>query len=182
MAFPGRRFLSAIRTAGNSLCAIVGVAFLVACSAQAPAQTAVPEAVSTADQTAVHPTSGLQIIPVSVVSASGTHTFRTELANTAQAQARGLMFRTELGPDEAMLFPSQVPGIRSFWMKNVPIPLDIIFIGVDGRISNIAANTTPYSTQSVASVGAASAVLELAGGRAAELGITAGDAVEYSLD
>jgi len=98
---------------------------------------------------------------------------------TPQEQARGLMFRTELGPNEGMVFPRNPPDVASFWMKNTPLPLDIIFIGEDGRIMNIAANTVPYSLDSVSAVGLTSAVLEIPGGRAAELGIEPGDAVEW---
>ena len=87
--------------------------------------------------------------------------------------------RTELGPDEGMIFPSTPPSARSFWMKNTPLPLDIIFIGVDGRILNVAAMTTPYSLESIASSGITRGVLELAGGRAAELGIEPGDLVDW---
>ncbi|MGQ7829693.1 DUF192 domain-containing protein [Altererythrobacter sp. Z27] len=128
-----------------------------------------------------HPVSGLQVIDLSVVSGQKSHPFRVELADTPQAQARGLMFRTELGDGEGMLFPSDIPDVRSFWMKNTPLSLDIIFVGVDGRIINIAANTEPYSLDSVRSEGIASAVLELRAGRAAELGIAPGDKVEYTL-
>ena len=128
-----------------------------------------------------HPVSGLQVIDRAVISEDARHAFRVELADTPEAQRRGLMFRTEIGADEGMLFPSDVPDIRSFWMKNTPLSLDIIFVGVDGRIINIAANTEPYSLDSVYSEGIAGAVLELRGGRAAELGIVPGDKVEYSL-
>src|SRR3546814_4402450 len=89
------------------------------------------------------------------------------------------MFRTDIGADEGMLFPSREPMVRSFWMKNTPLSLDIIFIGPDRRIINIAANTTPYSLDSVVSDGPAVAVLELVGGRAAELGIGPGDKVDW---
>ena len=89
------------------------------------------------------------------------------------------MFRTELGPDEGMIFPSDPQTERSFWMKNTPLPLDIIFIGPDRRILNIAANTPPYTTESVSSDGITSGVLELIGGRAAELGIEPGDKVDW---
>ena len=119
------------------------------------------------------------MIPVTVRSGDGVHRFRAEVAASPEAQNRGLMFRTELGPDEGMIFPSDPPQARSFWMKNTPLPLDIIFIGTDGRILNIAAMTTPYSLDSVVSAGVASAVLELNGGRAEELGIEAGDQVEW---
>ena len=89
------------------------------------------------------------------------------------------MFRSAMGADEGMIFPMDPPRMAAFWMKNTVIPLDIIFVGPDGRISNIAANTVPYSLESVVSDGAAKAVLELNGGRAAQLGIAAGDRVEW---
>ena len=134
--------------------------------------------VTPADQS-IHPVSGLGLVPVVVTGKDGSNEFVAEMANTAESQAKGLMYRTKLGPDEAMIFPSEQPTARAFWMKNTPIPLDIIFIGLDGRISNIAAMTEPYSEDQVYSVGSASAVLEIAGGRAAELGIEPGDRVAW---
>lgn len=128
-----------------------------------------------------HPVSGLTVIPVVVENGDKRHVFKAELAITPEAQARGLMFRTELGDDEGMLFPSDLPAPRSFWMKNTPLSLDIIFIGTDSRISNIAANTVPYSLDSVLSEGPTIAVLELRAGRAAELGIAAGDRVSWEI-
>ncbi len=78
-----------------------------------------------------------------------------------------------------MIFPSETPEARAFWMKNTPLSLDIIFIGMDGRVQNIAADTKPYSLDSVKSDGIASAVLELRAGRAKALGIVPGDKVSY---
>lgn len=150
------------------------LAAIAACSPQ-PAAEATPAAQSAA----THPVSGLEVIPLTVESQRGTHRFRVEVARTAQEQAHGLMFRTALGPDEGMIFPRDPPDLASFWMKNTPLPLDIIFIGTDGRINNIAAMTTPYSLESVPSEGLASGVLEIAGGRAAELGIAPGDKVTW---
>lgn len=155
---------------------------LAACSpgggATATAQSPAPPAATAA---ARHPVSGLRVIDLTVERGGKRLPFRVELADTPEAQARGLMFRTELGDNEGMIFPSAVPEPRSFWMKNTPLSLDIIFIGPDGRIANIAANTTPYSLESVRSDGLASAVLELRAGRAKELGIVPGDKVSYSL-
>ena len=130
-------------------------------------------------ETARHPVSGLAIIPVTVVTASGRIEFATELADTTDAQAQGMMFRTEMGDDEAMIFPSAAPGTRSFWMKNTPLPLDIIFIGPDGRITNIEAGV-PYSLESVSSDGPAVAVFEIRGGLSEERGIAVGDRVEFT--
>ena len=97
----------------------------------------------------------------------------------AQQQARGLMFRTAMGADEGMLFPMDPPRGASFWMRNTVIPLDLIFVGVDGRISNIAANAVPYDESPLRSVGLVIAVLELNGGRAAQLGLKPGDKVSW---
>ncbi|MCK0129346.1 DUF192 domain-containing protein [Erythrobacter sp. F6033] len=133
------------------------------------------------EDSAKHPISGLEIIDVAIVSGETRHVFKTELAASAEAQTRGLMFRTELADDEAMLFPSYVPQTRSFWMRNTPISLDIIFVGTDGKISNIAERTEPYSLESLPSEGLASAVFEVRGGLTEELGIEPGDAVEYQL-
>lgn len=78
-----------------------------------------------------------------------------------------------------MVFPLNPPRAASFWMKDTLIPLDIIFVRSDGRIANIEANTVPLSLEPVTSAGEVMAVLEIAGGRAAELGISAGDKVEW---
>ena len=119
------------------------------------------------------------MVPLTISQNGKTHAFRVELAATMEQQEKGLMFRTKMGPDEGMLFPSDRPAARSFWMKNTVIPLDIIFIGPDHMISNIAANAVPYSEEPIPSSGAAIAVLELNGGRAAQLGIMPGARVTW---
>lgn len=127
----------------------------------------------------VHPVSGLKVVPLTVSSGGKRHSFRVEVAASPQEQARGLMFRTAMGADEGMIFPMSPPRGASFWMRNTVIPLDIIFVGVDGRITNIAANAIPYDERPLSSVGEVKAVLELNGGRAAQLGIVPGDMVEW---
>ncbi|MEX2632372.1 MAG: DUF192 domain-containing protein [Tistlia sp.] len=114
-----------------------------------------------------------------VVSADGTrHEFTVELALTGEQMARGLMFREELAPDSGMLFVFPAQRVASFWMRNTLIPLDMLFIARDGRIVRVAERTTPMSDQGVSSRRPVIAVLELAGGTAARLGIAAGDRVE----
>jgi uncharacterized membrane protein (UPF0127 family) len=154
--------------------AAAALASSAACSSQsatpAPAQATAP---------ARHPISGLEVIPLAIMQNGKSHAFRVEVAQTMEQQQKGLMFRTSMGPDEGMLFPSERPEARSFWMKNTVIPLDIIFIGPDHLISNIAANAVPYSLDPIPSSGEAIAVLELNGGRAAELGFTPGARVTW---
>lgn len=149
-------------------------ALLAACSPQPGAQAS-----PAAQANAVHPVSGLAVIPLTVTTPRGRHTFRVEVARSAEEQARGLMFRTEMGADEGMLFPRDPPDVASFWMKNTPLPLDIIFISPDRKVINVAANTVPYSLEPIGSRGLTGAVLELNAGRAAELGIGPGAQVDW---
>ena len=148
---------------------------LPACSPQAAERA--PSA--GAQQPAVHPVSGLAVIPLTVTSLGKTHTFRVEIARSPQEQAQGLMFRTEMGPDEGMLFPYDPPRVLSFWMKNTVLPLDLVFIGPDYRVINVAADAVPYSEESILSDAPAIATLELNAGRAKELGIVAGAKVDW---
>ena len=134
---------------------------------------------SAVEAPAVHAESGLTVVPLTITSGGKTHRFRVELAQTPEQQAQGLMFRTRLGPDEGMLFPMEPPRSAGFWMRNTVIPLDLLFVAPDGTILNIAAMAKPYDETQLKSAGPVKAVLELPGGRAAELGIAGGDRVEW---
>ena len=142
------------------------ILFLAACS-----QTAPKAENATSAPVAPHST----LVPLAI----GRHRFNVEVARTPQEQEKGLMFRKSLDPDGGMLFPMSPPRTASFWMKNTLIPLDMLFIRTDGTIAFIAANTTPYSREPVSAGMPVAAVLELRGGRAAELGIEEGDRVAW---
>ena len=122
---------------------------------------------------------GLQQVPLTITSGTRAHRFTVEVAATPQEQAYGLMNRSELAPDRGMIFPMDPPRDAAFWMKNTLIPLDMVFVRADGSIANIAADTVPLSLEPVPSDGPVKAVLEIAGGRAAELGIKPGDKVAW---
>ncbi len=127
----------------------------------------------------VHPVSGLPVIPLSITAGRKVHKFRVEVAATSEQQAQGLMFRTAMGADEGMIFPMRPARPASFWMHNTVLPLDIIYVGTNGRIITIAANAVPYDDTPLSSGGYTSGVLELNGGRAAQLGIKVGDKVVW---
>lgn len=156
---------------------LAAAAFLLlpACSPQAAERAPAPAAT----QAAVHPISGLEVIPLTIRSGDESHAFKVEVARTPEDQAQGLMFRTAMGADEGMLFPYEEPRGLSFWMKNTVLSLDLIFIGEDHRIINIAKRATPYSERAILSDAPGIAVLELVGGRADELGLEPGDMVEW---
>ena len=162
------------------LIAAVGCSPLAAGSSTAQAQaqaqaggTSAPAALT------VHPISGLTVVPLSVTSSGGVSLFKVEVAATFGEQERGLMFRTTMGADEGMIFPMDPPRRTAFWMKNTVIPLDIIFIGADHKVLNVAANAVPHDKTPLPSEGDAAAVLELNGGRAAAIGLKAGDTVSW---
>ena len=122
---------------------------------------------------------GLEQVPLTIRSAGKKHRFTVEVARTFEEQATGLMNRQSLAPDRGMIFPFDEQRVASFWMKNTLIPLDMVFVRSDGSIANIEANTVPLSLEPVYSAEPVAAVLEIAGGRAAELGIKPGDKVKW---
>lgn len=142
------------------------------CQAQ-PQAAAAPAAAEPGAQT------GLAVVPLAIRTATGEHSFQVEVAATEEQQAIGLMFRKQIGPNQGMIFPFPSPRPASFWMKNTLIPLDMLFVRADGTIAFIAPRTKPLSLEPVGVGEPVAAVLELAGGRAAELGIREGDRVSW---
>jgi uncharacterized membrane protein (UPF0127 family) len=112
-------------------------------------------------------------------SAKDTHRFEIWIAETPSQQQQGLMFVRDLPEDRGMLFVAQPPRAFNMWMKNTFIPLDMIFIGADGRITSIAERTTPHSLDIVSSGVAVGAILELKGGEAARRALRPGDRVTW---
>lgn len=146
----------------------VGLALLAGCRAEPGSAVAMAPAQAPAR------------VPLTIDTAKGTRRFSVEVARTEQEQAQGLMFRTALPDNGGMIFPMAPPRPAAFWMKNTPLPLDIIFIRADGTIARIAAETTPYSLDLIESGEPVAAVLEIAGGKAAEAGIAEGDRVRWA--
>ena len=107
----------------------------------------------------------------------GKHKLTAEVATTSEQQMTGLMNRFSLKPDTGMLFPSERPEVRSFWMHNTYVALSIAFIGADGRILNIE-DMQPQTEDLHWSKGAALYALEMKKGWFAERGIVPGDCVE----
>jgi len=148
-------------------------AALAACSPQPAPSAPAPQATALGV-----PQSGLREVPLTITSTNGVHRFTVEIARTPEQQQHGMMFRTSMAPDRGMLFPYDEPREVAFWMKNTLIPLDIIFIRFDRTIARIT-TAVPRSEALVPSGEPVVAVLEIPGGRAAELGISEGDRVEW---
>ena len=104
-----------------------------------------------------------------------------EIADSDEERARGLMFRRDLPAGQGMLFIYESPQPVSFWMRNTLIPLDIVYIRPDGRVLSIARNARPLDETPLPAGGQIRAVLELAGGRAAQIGLLPGDKVVHRI-
>ncbi|MCO6178140.1 DUF192 domain-containing protein [Ciceribacter sp. RN22] len=122
---------------------------------------------------------GLRKVALAIETPGGDrHVFQVEWAGTPAERERGLMFRTELDADAGMIFDFGEVRTVMMWMKNTPLPLDMLFIDEKGVVSRIAERTVPYSQDIIASAGPVRYVLEINGGRSATLGIVPGSRVD----
>lgn len=106
-------------------------------------------------------------------------TFQVEIADTPAKRELGLQYRRDLALDRGMIFLFPTESKHSFWMKNTPIPLDMIFIGSDRKIVGIVEQAVPFSTDSRSVPAASQFVLEINGGLTRRYGIKAGDFVRF---
>lgn len=116
--------------------------------------------------------------PLTIETASGKiHDFVAELALDNAQREQGLMFRKSMPPENGMLFDFGEARDVAMWMRNTLIPLDMLFIARDGRITHIHENAVPHSEAIISSRGPVKFVLELNGGAAKRYGIKPGDMV-----
>ena len=102
-----------------------------------------------------------------------------EIAANETTRQQGLMDRRQLTLDQGMLFIFPVPDSQSFWMANTYIPLDIMFVGADSSIVNIAQRTTPLSREFIKSTGLAQFVVEVRGGFSERFGIDESTKIQW---
>lgn len=130
-------------------------------------------------QASPHQSNSGQSLPISAQAQVSGQIIDLEVAQTPQQQAMGLMYRAALADKQGMLFPFDPPQPVSFWMRNVPVSLDMIFLR-DGKVVEIAANVPPCKTAACPVYGPKTPinqVIELRSGRAAELGLQVGDSI-----
>ncbi len=111
---------------------------------------------------------------VELRSGSAVARFNIEVADTDAERALGLMNRKKLAASAGMLFVYDTPRRASFWMKNTLIPLDMIFVDSDGRVTRVHAQAKPLDQTPIDGGDGVRFVLEINGGLAKRLGITSG--------
>ena len=105
--------------------------------------------------------------------------FQVEVADTPVKREMGLMYRTELADDHGMIFLFPSASQQSFWMKNTPRALDMIFIGSDRKIVGIVEQATPFTLDPRSVDGKSQFVFEINGGLSKRHGFAAGDTVQF---
>ena len=105
--------------------------------------------------------------------------FQVEVADTPGKREIGLMYRTELADDHGMIFLFPSESQQSFWMKNTPRALDMIFIDSDRKIVGIVEQATPFSLEPRAVEGRSQFVFEINGGLSKRHGFKTGDSVQF---
>ncbi|WP_174373596.1 DUF192 domain-containing protein [Agrobacterium tumefaciens] len=116
--------------------------------------------------------------PLTIETTSGKNQdFTAELAVNNAQREQGLMFRKSMPLENGMLFDFGQERDVAMWMRNTLIPLDMLFIARDGRITHIHENAVPHSEAIISSRGPVKFVLELNGGTAKRYGIKPGDMV-----
>jgi len=118
--------------------------------------------------------------PLVIVTAEGERSFTIEIADDERERSAGLMFRESMDDDHGMLFVFQQTRPVAFWMRNTPMPLDLVFVGEDGKVVDVLPGQ-PFS-EAMISPGAQAPVryvLELKRGMAGKAGIAAGSALRH---
>lgn len=143
---------------------------LVSCASSEP---------STSETQPFSPESLAQQLPVTATVKMAGETIELEVAKTPKQQAIGLMYRDNLAPNRGMLFPMTPPRVPRFWMKNVEMPLDMIFVR-EGKVAAIAHQVPPCQSDPCPTYSPdvlIDQVIELKGGRAKELGLEIGNTI-----
>jgi uncharacterized membrane protein (UPF0127 family) len=124
----------------------------------------------------------LAVTPLEIeTSGHGSLSFRVSVAVDPKDRQKGLMYVSEMQPNQGMLFDLGEPHVASMWMKDTPLSLDMLFIRADGSISSIVRETVPYSRTTIHSNEPVLAVVELLAGTCDRLGISPGDVVRHGL-
>ena len=119
--------------------------------------------------------------PLLIQTTNGDVRFSVEVAKTPEELEKGLMYRTNLGFTNGMIFNIYPVRPIAMWMKNTKIPLDMIFIAPDATISMIKENAEPMSEELIISRDPVRAVLEINAGQAQRHGIKIGDKVNHMI-
>ncbi len=126
------------------------------------------------------PQKKLRVEAVIIKTKDGPVIIQAEIADSKNDQIIGLMHRKTMADEEGMLFVYEQVQDITMWMQNTILPLDMVFISKNGKISHIAYSAQPFSLDIISSNGPAKAVLEIKAGIADKLKLKVGDKVNHA--
>ncbi len=144
--------------------------FFIACSGHPPENRGNPP---------VFPEHSAGVLDFVSIDGAVKASITVEIVDTPETQMKGLMGRKNLSINKGMLFVFKRLKPRKFWMKNTLISLDIIFIGADGYVLNIAESTTPMSEKGYRSGGPVRYVVEVRAGFAKHFEIDSSTCIRW---
>lgn len=113
-------------------------------------------------------------------------TVRAEVMTHDKDMMRGMMFRDSLPEGNGMLFIHPAPGKYAYWMYQVKVPLDIIWMDARGRVVEIVENAPPCKAAASECMNLkhggnqeAMVVLELPGGYGRKHGVAIGEVIRF---
>jgi uncharacterized protein len=118
-------------------------------------------------------------MPVSFITSKINSNFLLDVVSTPEERAKGLMYITYLPENEGMLFVFPKSEKQTFWMKNTPLPLDLIFIDDKFNVVGIVDNATPFSEKRLSVDEKSKYIIEINGGLASKKGIEKGSKVSF---
>lgn len=151
------------------LCAAGVVGFLVNTAVKTPIQSA---AFAKTQYTK-------EDLTLTVATVAEPVSFTIELAVTPDETAKGLMFRRTMNERHGMLFFFDQERIVTMWMKNTYLPLDMVFLDSQGRITHIHKGAVPHSLDIISSKVPARFVLEINAGEADQYGLAVGQQASH---
>ena len=120
-----------------------------------------------------------KVEPLDIITSTGAHHYEVEVADDGASRERGLMYRHKMPANHGMLFEFPTRAPVTFWMKNTYLPLDMVFIDSDGKVSGVYEHATPLSEKLISSGVPVVAVLELNADQAYDIRLKAGDKVRF---
>jgi uncharacterized membrane protein (UPF0127 family) len=103
-----------------------------------------------------------------------------EIADSDDERERGLMRQRSLGYERGMLFIFDTVDKGGMWMRNTPLPLDIVFVAPDSQVINITRRTTPFSDENIKPDAPRKFVVEVRAGFADRFGLTDSTRVRWT--
>ena len=129
-------------------------------------------------------TEGPEVLGTRKVVLPGGQQIRAEVEMDPADMQKGMMFRDSLARGRGMLFVHKTPSLYQYWMYQVRIPLDIVWMDANHRIVEISPDTPACKTKAslcptYGGHETSQYVLEVGAGEVRRLGLSLGQTLDF---